>query len=117
MRIAMAAAALLLSASCSTSSTGAALPGGAATTLAGTVEVLASGTMSETVILQVDSTGEVVALVGEEASFLREMPGVPVTVTGFFTDEGWSVDPGIRKFHVTDSTAGEGHGYSDRYED
>jgi len=117
MRIAMAAAALLLSASCSTSSTGAAVPGGGATTLAGTVEVLASGTMSETVILQVDSTGEVVALVGEEASFLREMPGVPVTVTGFFTDEGWSVDPGIRKFQVVDSTAGEGHGYSDRYED
>lgn len=117
MRTALVAAALLLSASCSTSRTGAAAPGDGATTLAGTVEVLAPGSGSETVILQVDATGEVIALVGEEASILRGMPGVPVTVTGFFTDEGWSIDPDIRKLRVTDSSASEGPESTDRYED
>lgn len=119
MRILLAAAAMLMTASCSTSS---APPdptstGGGAVTLSGTVEVLAPGSRSETIILQVDATGEVVALVGEEASALRGMPGVTVTVTGFFTNEGWSIDPDFRKLEVLDTSAGEGPESSDRYED
>ena len=110
MRTLLAAAALLVTASCSTSSASPdpVTTGDGAVTLSGTVEVLAPGSRSETIILQVDATGEVVALVGEGASGLRGMPGTTITVTGFFTEAGWSVDPGIRKLEVTDVTAGEG---------
>ena len=110
---------MLIAASCSTSSTSgdAGAPLNGAVTLSGTVEVLAPGSRSETIILQVDATGEVVALVGEGASVLRGMPGVTVTVTGRFTTAGWSVDPGIRKLEVTDTSASEGPESSDRYED
>ncbi len=120
MRTILAAAALLITASCSTSSSAPPDPATArdgAVTLSGTVEVLAPGSRSETIILQVDATGEVVALVGEGASALRGMPGVTVTVTGLFTEAGWSVDPDIRKLEVTDVTAGEGPESSDRFDD
>ncbi len=117
MRTAISAAVLLFAASCATPSTGSTAAEGGMVTLSGTVEVLAPGSRSETIILQVDATGEVVALVGEEASALREMPGVPVTVTGRFTDVGWSMDPDIRKLQVTDTSITTGPDSPDRYED
>jgi hypothetical protein len=86
-------------------------------TLSGTIEVIAAGTRSETVILHVDETGETVALVGENSTLLRDSRGIPATVTGKFTTEGWSVRPELRRLWVLDSAEGGDPSTGDRYED
>ncbi len=75
-------------------------------TLSGTIQVLAVGTRSETVILEEPVTGTVYALVGDEASVLRDDWGMSVTVVARPTEEGFSVRPDLPKLWVVDCTVG-----------
>lgn len=67
--------------------------------LTGTIEVLAPGTKSETVVLEAYE-GDRYALVGDVAKELVKEAGVTVTVTAVPTDKGWSVRPDYQKLLV-----------------
>ena len=88
---------LLLLISCGTTET---MPDADHLIYTGTVQVLAQGTRSETVILEDLETGEFYALVGETARELVRLAGSTVTVTTIITDEGWSVRPEFVKLKV-----------------
>lgn len=68
----------------------------------GTVQVLAQGTRSETIVLEDLETGEIFALVGDNSRGLVRHAGDIVTVTANLTDEGWSVRPELVKLEVRD---------------
>lgn len=68
----------------------------------GSIEVLAQGTRSETVILEDFDTGERFALVGDTARELVRQYGNTVTVTAVHTEEGWSMRPELRKLEVVE---------------
>jgi len=88
---------LLLLISCGTTETA---PDTGHLVYTGTVQVLAQGSRSETVILEDLETGEFYALVGETARELVRHAGSMVTVTSIVTDEGWSVRPDLVKLKV-----------------
>ncbi len=97
MRMLILSALLLLLVSCGTTET---IPDADNLIYTGTVQVLAQGTRSETVILEDLETGEFYALVGETARELVRRAGSTVTVTVVMTDEGWSVRPELVKLKV-----------------
>ncbi|MFO8183059.1 MAG: hypothetical protein R6U39_02675 [Candidatus Aegiribacteria sp.] len=72
--------------------------------LTGTTQVMAVGTRSETVVFEDFKTGERYALVGDLASELVPLYGLPVTVTAVPTEEGWSMDPDLRKLELLEYT-------------
>ncbi len=89
---------VLAAASCSTEE----VPPDCCVQMTGLVEVLSSGTPSETVILEETESGERYALVGEMAVELADRYGEPVTVTGYETDQGFSVEPDLQRFLVVE---------------
>jgi hypothetical protein len=93
--------AAVLAAGCGTETSHA---GGDTCTLTGVTQVLAAGTRSETVVLEVIDTGEYYALVGDLARELIPVYGTEVSVTGVLTDEGWSVREDLQKIMVIDYT-------------
>lgn len=117
MKPALFALIVMLCQSCSSRTEGEYPPASGMVSISGVIEVLAAGTRSETLILSDESTGEVVALVGENAELLRGSMGVPATVTGSYTTEGWSIRPDLRKFLVAGFTMGGETSSPDRYED
>ena len=70
--------------------------------LSGVMEVLHSGTRSETVIITDEATGEVFALVGDNAVLMTGSSGMYAVVLGRRTDEGYSVREDLPLVHVTD---------------
>jgi len=66
----------------------------------GSVQVLAAGTRSETVVFEDSETGERFALVNELARELVQQSGMPIAITAVLSEEGWSVDPDIRKLRI-----------------
>ncbi|PIE51960.1 hypothetical protein CSA37_09285 [Candidatus Fermentibacteria bacterium] len=74
----------------------------------GIVQVLHSGSRSETVIITDDATGEVFALVGEMAFDLTPQYGMTTSVNGRLTEEGYSVREDLRKIYVTDYAITDG---------
>lgn len=72
--------------------------------LTGTTQVMAVGTRSETVVFEDFQTGERYALVGDLASELVPLYGLPVTVTVVPTEEGWSMDPDLQKLELLEYT-------------
>ena len=70
--------------------------------LSGVMEVLHSGTRSETVIITDEVTGEVFALVGDNAVLMTGNSGMYAVVLGRRTDEGYSVREDLPLVHVAD---------------
>jgi len=66
----------------------------------GSIQVLAVGTRSETVVFEDVETGERYALVGELAQELVPQYGLPVAITAVPTEVGWSVDPDLKKLNL-----------------
>jgi hypothetical protein len=66
----------------------------------GSTQVMAAGTRSETVIFEDFETGERYALVGDLASELVPIYGLPVLITVIPTEEGWSIDPELPKLEL-----------------
>jgi hypothetical protein len=68
----------------------------------GSTQIMAVGTRSETVVFEDFETGERYALVGELAQELVTQYGLPVAITAVPTEEGWSVDPDLKKLRLID---------------
>jgi len=66
----------------------------------GSIEVIAQGSRSETVILEDIDTGEKFALVGDIARELSQQYGMTVIITAIPTEEGWSIRPELQKLKV-----------------
>ena len=66
----------------------------------GSTQVMAVGTRSETVVFEDFETGERFALVGDLARELVPQYGLPVVITVILTEEGWSMDPDLRKLEL-----------------
>lgn len=66
----------------------------------GTIEVIAPGSRSETVLLEDIDTGEKYALVGDIARELAQQYGMTVIITAIPTEEGWSIRPELQKLNV-----------------
>lgn len=72
--------------------------------LTGTTQVMAVGTRSETVVFEDYRTGERYALVGDLASELVPLYGLPVAVTAVPTEQGYSMDPDLQKLELIEYT-------------
>ncbi len=79
----------------------------------GIVEVLHVGTRSESVIITDDESGEVFALVGEQAFDIVPEISRQTAVIGRLTDEGYSVREDLRKLYVIDFSALQEDDYED----
>ncbi len=66
----------------------------------GSIEVIAPGSRSETILLEDIDTGEKYALVGDIARELSQQYGMTVIVTAIPTDEGWSIRSELQKLRV-----------------
>jgi len=66
----------------------------------GSIEVIALGSRSETVLLEDIDTGEKFALVGDIARELSQQYGMTAIITAIPTEEGWSVRPELQKLRV-----------------
>lgn len=66
----------------------------------GSIQVMAVGTRSETVVFEDFETGERYAIVGELAQELVSQYGLPVAITAVPAEEGWSVDPDLQKLKL-----------------
>lgn len=66
----------------------------------GSIQVMAVGTRSETVVFEDLETGERYAIVGELAQELVSQYGLTVAITAVPTEEGWSVDPDLQKLKL-----------------
>lgn len=66
----------------------------------GSTQVMAIGTRSETVVFEDFETGERYALVGELTQELVSLYGLPVAITAVPTEEGWSIDPDLKKLRL-----------------
>ena len=89
-------------AACGTTDTSQGSPDTDTIRVTGIVEVLYAGTRSETVIISDSSTGEVFALVGENAYEIIADYAREVSVLGRLTDEGYSAREDLRKLYVLD---------------
>ncbi len=66
----------------------------------GSIEVIAPGSRSETVLLEDIDTGEKFALVGDIARELSQQYGMTVIITAIPTEEGWSIRPELQKLRI-----------------
>lgn len=72
--------------------------------LTGSIQVMAAGTRSETVVFEDFESGERYALVGELARELVSQYGLSVAITAIATEEGWSMDPDLKKLLLIEYT-------------